>query len=91
VTFDHLRTAYREQVDALLDGGVDVLLVETIFDTLNAKAALFAIDEAFTARGRARSGDDFGHHHRPLGSYADRADGRGVLELGATPTRSPSD
>ena len=45
VTFDELKTAYKEQVEALIDGGVDLLLVETIFDTLNAKAALFAIDE----------------------------------------------
>lgn len=45
VTFDDLRIAYKGQVKALIDGGVDVLLVETIFDTLNAKAALFAIEE----------------------------------------------
>lgn len=45
ITFDELRKAYRQQAEALLDGGVDILLVETIFDTLNAKAALFAIDE----------------------------------------------
>lgn len=45
ITFSELRIAYREQAEALIDGGVDVLLVETIFDTLNAKAALFAIDE----------------------------------------------
>ncbi|MEC7262597.1 MAG: homocysteine S-methyltransferase family protein [Bacteroidota bacterium] len=45
VSFDELRTAYKEQVEALLDGGADLLLVETIFDTLNAKAALFAIEE----------------------------------------------
>ncbi len=45
VTFDDLRIAYRQQVEALMDGGVDLLLVETIFDTLNAKAALFAIEE----------------------------------------------
>ncbi len=45
VSFDELREAYKLQVEALLDGGVDVLLVETIFDTLNAKAALFAIEE----------------------------------------------
>ena len=45
ITFDELRVAYRQQVEALIDGGVDVLLVETIFDTLNAKAALFAIEE----------------------------------------------
>jgi 5-methyltetrahydrofolate--homocysteine methyltransferase len=45
VTFDELRFAYKQQVEALIDGGVDLLLVETIFDTLNAKAALFAIEE----------------------------------------------
>lgn len=45
VTFDDLKMAYKEQVEALIDGGVDLLLVETIFDTLNAKAALFAIEE----------------------------------------------
>jgi len=44
VTFDDLVTAYSEQTNALIDGGVDILLVETVFDTLNAKAALFAID-----------------------------------------------
>jgi len=45
ITFDELRIAYKEQVKALIDGGSDILLVETIFDTLNAKAALFAIEE----------------------------------------------
>ena len=45
VTFEELRIAYKQQVEALLDGGVGLLLVETIFDTLNAKAALFAIEE----------------------------------------------
>ncbi len=51
VSFEDLRLAYREQVEALLDGGVDLLLVETIFDTLNAKAALFAIEEVKEERG----------------------------------------
>ena len=45
VTFNDLRIAYKQQVEALIDGGVDLLLVETVFDTLNAKAALFAIEE----------------------------------------------
>ncbi len=45
VTFNELRLAYKQQVEALIDGGVDLLLIETVFDTLNAKAALFAIDE----------------------------------------------
>jgi 5-methyltetrahydrofolate--homocysteine methyltransferase len=52
VTFAELATAYTEQITALLAGGVDLLLVETVFDTLNAKAALFAAEEAFTATGR---------------------------------------
>jgi 5-methyltetrahydrofolate--homocysteine methyltransferase len=51
VTFEELRAAYYEQVEALVEGGSDLLLVETIFDTLNAKAALFAIDEYFEASG----------------------------------------
>lgn len=45
ISFEELRVAYKQQAEALLDGGVDMLLVETVFDTLNAKAALFAIDE----------------------------------------------
>ncbi|MEO6346787.1 MAG: homocysteine S-methyltransferase family protein, partial [Aquaticitalea sp.] len=45
ITFDQLRIAYKQQVEALIAGGVDILLVETIFDTLNAKACLFAIEE----------------------------------------------
>ncbi|MEM7086823.1 MAG: homocysteine S-methyltransferase family protein [Bacteroidota bacterium] len=45
ISFDQLRVAYKQQAEALIDGGVDLLLVETIFDTLNAKAALFAIEE----------------------------------------------
>jgi len=45
ISFDELRIAYKQQAEALIDGGADLLLVETIFDTLNAKAALFAIEE----------------------------------------------
>ncbi len=52
VTFDQIRRAYREQVRALIEGGVDVLMVETIFDTLNAKAAIFAIAEVFESLGK---------------------------------------
>jgi 5-methyltetrahydrofolate--homocysteine methyltransferase len=51
VTFDTLVAAYGEAIEGLLGGGVDALLVETVFDTLNAKAALFAIESAFAARG----------------------------------------
>jgi 5-methyltetrahydrofolate--homocysteine methyltransferase len=52
VTFDELRVAYKEQAYALIEGGCDLLFVETIFDTLNAKAALFAIDEMFEETGK---------------------------------------
>ena len=51
IDFETLRAAYYEQTEALVEGGADVLLVETIFDTLNAKAALFAIDEFFEKSG----------------------------------------
>jgi 5-methyltetrahydrofolate--homocysteine methyltransferase len=51
VSFDHVKAIYREQIDGLLDGGVDFILVETVFDTLNAKAALFAAAEAADDRG----------------------------------------
>ncbi|MCO5229783.1 MAG: homocysteine S-methyltransferase family protein [Chitinophagales bacterium] len=52
ITFDELADAYGFQIRALLDGGVDIILIETIFDTLNAKAALFATQTVFEERGR---------------------------------------
>src|SRR6201998_319641 len=52
VTFDDVANAYTEQIKGLVDGGVDVLLVETIFDSLNAKAALFAIETYFEKAGK---------------------------------------
>ena len=51
VSFDDLRVAYGEQIDGLIDGGADLILIETIFDTLNAKAAIFACEERFLAKG----------------------------------------
>ncbi|WP_397473925.1 methionine synthase [Pusillimonas sp.] len=51
VTFEELRVAYTEQLNGLLDGGIDIVLLETIFDTLNAKAAIFAIESVFEERG----------------------------------------
>lgn len=51
ITFDELVVAYTEQAEALIEGGCHILLVETVFDTLNAKAALYAIDELFEKRG----------------------------------------
>ena len=52
VTYAELVEAYLEQANALVDGGVDVLIIETIFDTLNAKAAIFAVETLFEQRGR---------------------------------------
>lgn len=51
VTWDEMVLAYKEQTTALIDGGIDIVLVETIFDTLNAKACLYAIDEVFEEKG----------------------------------------
>ena len=76
ITFDQLRAAYAEQVRGLLDGGADILLVETIFDTLNAKAAIHAISDVCEQRG-ARA---------PImisGTITDRS---GRLLSGQTPT-----
>jgi len=53
ITFDQLKVAFKQQAQALLDGGVDILLLETIIDTLNAKAALFAIQELFEETGKS--------------------------------------
>lgn len=52
VTFDEMADAYYEEARGLMDGGADILLIETIFDTLNAKAAIFAIDKLFTETGK---------------------------------------
>ena len=67
VSFDEVRDTYVEQVRGLIDGGVDMLLVETIFDTLNAKAALAAIAEVFEDRGVAPAGDGLDDDHRASG------------------------
>ena len=69
VTFEQLRAAYYEQVEALVEGGSDVLLVETIFDTLNAKAALFAIDEYFENSGERPARHHQRHRDRRLGPH----------------------
>jgi 5-methyltetrahydrofolate--homocysteine methyltransferase len=70
ITFDQLRDAYAEQARGLLDGGVDLLLVETIFDTLNAKAALVAIQDVLEDRfGPAKAG-----HHNDNGGVRLQAD-----------------
>ena len=72
VTFDEVVTAYYEQVKGLVEGGVDILLIETIFDTLNAKAAIFAIKKYFRenplagSRAERREGTEFGGASLPI-------------------------
>jgi 5-methyltetrahydrofolate--homocysteine methyltransferase len=75
VTFDDLVDAYHEQVRGLVDGGADVFLVETIFDTLNAKAALFAIEKYY---------EDTGHPRLPLMISGTVTDASGRILSGQT-------
>ena len=83
VDFDQVYDAYREQAIALYDGGVDLFLVETVFDTLNAKAALKAILD-LQDEGRTRAADlDLRDDHRPLRADPVGPDDRRVLDLGA--------
>ena len=79
VDFEQLRAAYYEQVEALVEGGADLLLVETIFDTLNAKAALFAIDEYFETVGRAPAAHHQRHRDRRVRAHPQRPDRHGLL------------
>ncbi len=90
ITFDELRAAYGEQAAALLDGGADILLVETIFDTLNAKAALFAIAELFEARGARVPVMISGTITDRSGRMLSGTNAGSVLELGP-PRRTPLD
>ena len=84
VTFDQVKDAYARQVRALLAGGVDLLLVETIFDSLNAKAALVAIREVFDADAEGVAADDFGGGGARRRDDDFGADDWGVLECGGT-------
>ena len=91
VTFDELVEAYLEQARGLVDGGADLLLVETIFDTLNAKAAIFALETLFEERGRrwpviiSGTITDASRTH-PVRARSPRRSGTRC----ATPARSPS-
>jgi 5-methyltetrahydrofolate--homocysteine methyltransferase len=78
VTFDELRATYYQQTKALIEGGVDLLLLETIFDTLNAKAALFAIEELFAER------EAVGLHRLPLMISGTVTDASGRILSGQT-------
>ena len=82
VTFDELAEAYQEAAEGLIAGGADLLVIETIFDTLNAKAAIFGVEAAFDARRRPDPAHHLRHHHRRLRPDPLGPDRRGVLDLG---------
>ncbi|WP_298890738.1 methionine synthase [uncultured Serinicoccus sp.] len=79
ITYDQLREAYAEQVDGLLEGGADVLMVETVFDTLNAKAALHAVGDVLDAR------ESVGHARVPVMLSGTITDASGRTLSGQTP------
>ena len=79
VAWDQVVAAYSEQARALIEGGVDALLIETIFDTLNAKAALFAVEGLFEEMGIRLPGDGLRDDHGRLRPHAFRPDDRGLL------------
>jgi 5-methyltetrahydrofolate--homocysteine methyltransferase len=83
ITFEALVADYVEAARGLTAGGADILLVETVFDTLNAKAALFAIEKFFDEAGRRWPVMISGTVTDASGRIAVGPDGRGVLELGA--------
>ncbi len=88
VSFEELVEAYDEAARGLIAGGADLLLIETIFDTLNAKAAIFAVAGVFDDLGFRIPLDRLRDDHRRLGSHAVRADARGVLD--ERPPRRPA-
>ncbi len=83
VSFDDLRDGLCRGGSALIEGGADLLIVETIFDTLNAKAALSGIDERFRGTGREPAGDDLRHDHRFVRPHAVRPNAGRVLAFAA--------
>ena len=83
ITFDQLREAYSLQIRGLIDGGADIILIETIFDTLNAKAAIFATEEVFTEIGRRLPIMISGTITDLSGSHSVRPDTDRLLAFGA--------
>ena len=81
ISFDELVAAYSEVTRALIAGGVDMILIETMFDTLNAKAALFAVRQVFDEVGERAADHRLGHDHRCLGPDVVGPDHGGVLEF----------
>ena len=82
VSFEDLYKAYKEQAFGLMDGGVDILLIETIFDTLNAKAAMMAVSDAQREKGIEYPGHGIGYNHRCKRQDAIRTNDGGFPEFG---------
>ena len=82
VTFDEVRDAYAEQVRGLVDGGAEIILIETIFDTLNAKAAIVATRAGLRRARRQAADHDLGHHHGPVRPHPLRPDADRLLAFG---------
>ncbi len=80
-TFDDLVATYGEQARGLMDGGVDILLIETVFDTLEREGRDLRARVAVRGAGDPPAGDDFGHDHGPLRPHAFGPDAGGVLDL----------
>ena len=83
ITFDELAESYAEAARGLVEGGADLLLVETVFDTLNARAAIFGITSYLEEEGLDVPDHDLGHDHRRERTHAIGAGNRGFLELRA--------
>jgi methionine synthase I (cobalamin-dependent) len=81
VSFDELVEAYSAQIEALMDGGVDILLIETVFDTLNAKAALYACDQVFDKTRRQNPNNGIGYHYRSIRAYPHGPNNRSILDF----------
>ena len=83
LTFAEVAEAYRQQIAGLVEGGVDLLLIETIFDTLNAKAAIWAATAACRGHRHRHAADDLGHDHRPVRPHVVGPDRRRLLAVGS--------
>ena len=83
ITFDELRETYRDATRGLIKGGSDVMMIETVFDTLNCQGGDLRHRGSVRRTGRAPAGLDFRHHHRSVGPHPDRPDAGSLLAFDA--------
>ncbi len=84
ITFDELKENYIEATHALIEGGADIILIETVFDTLNCKAAIFAVKEVFKQIGHELPSMISGTITDASGRTLNRSNRRSILELGSS-------